>query len=512
MLSKKKLSVDFNNIGKMTQVKNINWRARLGRYFLSLLMVAGVFSLAFGQDEAAAVNGKKLYEENCATCHKIVGEMTGPQLYEAESRVPGGREKIYEWVKKPGALVKTDDYFKALYEKYNKTAMTAYPNFSNADIDGILDYVAEAGASAGTAKAGPQPPSLTEDEELTGLWNWVRLLIFLVVLLLGNIALQVARLRGVEILKGVDLDKLNSRLWLGFLVFGMAGAFWSIYVYKDTFIMSNSASEHGESIDFMFWITMAVAMIVFVGTNALLMWFAYKYPHGEGRKAKFYPENHKLELIWTVVPAIVLTILVVFGIRTWTNVMVADPPKDAFQVELNAQQFAWNLRYPGPDGKFGTINLHLIDEANNLLGVNFAEPVSHDDFMSNELYLPKGVPVILRIRSRDVLHSVHMPHFRVKMDAVPGMPTRFTLTPKYTTEEYREIMNDPEFEYELACAEVCGRSHYSMKRIIKVVEKDEYVKWLAEQSKSVPLYDPSVAYKGIDMEKVSQTADASLVQ
>lgn len=494
------------NFGMKTKTKTSVWTARISGAILSLLLLLSASSSVFAAD------GAKLFKENCATCHKVDKDMTGPALYKAENRISGGRDWIYGWVQNsPGMIAAGDEYAKEVYEKWNKVQMTAFPSFTNEDIDAILDYVAEEGArlEAGTGGVGPSGGvNLEDDEKVFGLWNWVRFLIFLVVLLLGNIALQIARLRGVELLKGVDLNKLNSRLWLGFMVFGLIAAAWSSIAFKDTYIHWESASVHGEEIDRMFWITMIVALIVFVFTNILLMYFAYKYRHDDNRKAKYYPENGKLELLWTVVPAIVLTILVVFGIRTWTNVMVNDPPADAYEVELNAQQFAWNLRYPGVDGEFGDINLHLIS-GNNLLGVNYAQPVSHDDFMANELYLPKGKPVILRIRSRDVLHSVHMPHFRVKMDAVPGMPTRFTFTPKYTTQEWRDRTGNQEFEFELACAEVCGRSHFSMKRIIKVVEEEDYIKWVKEQK---PMFDPAMTYKGIDMDVIERTADASRVE
>lgn len=491
------------DLGIKTKHETSGWMLRTMGAIFSLLLLIGTSSSAFAAD------GAKLFKENCATCHKIDKDMTGPKLYEAEKRIPGGRDWIYEWVRNsPKVISSGDEYAKTVYETWNKTQMTPFPSFTNEDIDAILDYIDVTGKDLINGPTGvPTGKPLEEDPGVFSLWNWLRFLILLVVLLLGNIALQIARLRGVELLKGVDLNKMNARLMIGFLVFGMIAALWSSFSFSDMYLYSEgSASEHGMEIDRMFWITMTVVMIVFVLTNILLFYFAYKYRHDENRKARYYPENHKLELIWTVVPAIVLTVLVVFGIKAWTGIM-AEPPADAYEVELNAQQFAWNLRYPGVDGEFGDINLHLID-GNNLLGVNFNQKEGQDDFMPNELYLPKGKPVILRIRSRDVLHSVHMPHFRVKMDAVPGMPTRFTLTPKYTTQEWRDKIGNQEFEFELACAEVCGRSHFSMKKIIKVVEEEEYLEWVKSQP---PMFDPSIAYKGIDQNAASHTADATQV-
>src|SRR5690606_18298201 len=113
----------------------------------------------------------------------------------------------------------------------------------------------------------------------------------------------------------------------------------------------------------------------------------------------------------------------------------------------------------------------------NEFGLDFTDRSSFDDFIPRELYLPKGRPVEIKIRARDVLHSFYLPHFRVKMDAVPGMPTRFGFTPTKTTEEMREETGNPDFNYELACAEVCGRGHFSMRMIVVVLEPEEYDKW-----------------------------------
>jgi cytochrome c oxidase subunit 2 len=101
--------------------------------------------------------------------------------------------------------------------------------------------------------------------------------------------------------------------------------------------------------------------------------------------------------------------------------------------------------------------------------------------MPRELHIPVGKPVEFRIRARDVLHSVFAPHFRLKMDAVPGMPTRFWFVPTKTTAEMRIETGNPDFNYEIACAEVCGRAHFSMRLIVVVEEPEEYEKWKAEQ-------------------------------
>ncbi len=438
-----------------------------------------VFSSLVAQDGAAGgtAAGEALFKANCQTCHRILEDFTGPMLKDAENRVPGGRAWIYEWVRNSnGVISKGDKYAIDLFKKWNNTPMTAYPNFTNEQIDQILDYVA-----AYKPKVASTATTSAPDPKLNSIWNWVRILMVVVVLLLFNIAILVSRARGVDVLKGLNVQATNAWGLLLFYFALQAGSIWLSFKYVSRFhLVLNPASEHGVDIDRMFWITMAVSYFVFVVVNFFLFYFGWKYGKGGPKKATYYPENHKLELLWTVVPALVLTALITFGIITWNRIMVHDPDLNAYNVELNAQQFGWNLHYPGVDNKLGDVDVHLIS-ADNFLGVNFSEAVSHDDFVANEIYLPKGKPVTLTIRSRDVIHAVHMPHFRVKMDAVPGMRTRFTFVPTKTTAEYRIEKNNPEFDYELACAEVCGKGHFAMQKKIIVVEEAEYLAWLKKQ-------------------------------
>src|SRR5690606_30562904 len=146
-----------------------------------------------------------------------------------------------------------------------------------------------------------------------------------------------------------------------------------------------------------------------------------------------------------------------------------------------AQQFAWTARYPGTsDNRLGKYDFRKIDDYNEF-GLDLTDKNSHDDFKALELHLPKGKEVLLKIRAKDVLHSVFLPHFRVKMDAVPGMPTQFKFTPTKTTAEMRAELGDPNFNYEMACTEICGRGHFSMRFPVIVEEVEEYEKWKASQ-------------------------------
>jgi cytochrome c oxidase subunit 2 len=186
-------------------------------------------------------------------------------------------------------------------------------------------------------------------------------------------------------------------------------------------------------------------------------------------------------LLWTTVPAIFLTILVVFGLKYWFK-MTNDAPKDAVLVEITGHQFAWDMRYPGADGKLGKKNYKLYNNpSGNTLGVDFEDPESWDDLHTTEMHLPLGKPVKLVINAMDVIHDVGLSHFRMKMDAVPGIPTTLWFTPKYTTEEMKKRTGNPNFVYEISCDQMCGKGHFSMRGVIVVESEADYNKWLASQ-------------------------------
>lgn len=305
------------------------------------------------------------------------------------------------------------------------------------------------------------------------------------ILLLLSIIWMVYRIQTlVSVVKGSDKkvatgsNKINAIMFVLFLIGATVLMFWYSIKEFDNYNLP-VASEHGVVTDQLFWITMAVTGIVFIITHILLFWFPYKYRYKEDRKASFYPDNNKLELIWTTVPAIVLALLVIGGWKAWSDI-TAPAPENSHVVEIMGYQFAWEVRYPGMDNVLGEHDYRLIN-ASNISGVDFSDKNALDDFSSPVVVIPKGEPVLFKIRARDVLHSVFAPHMRLKMDAVPGMPTRFWFTATKTTEEMRTELKDPEFVYEIACTEICGRGHFSMRKEIRVVEPDEYRKWLADQ-------------------------------
>lgn len=337
---------------------------------------------------------------------------------------------------------------------------------------------------------------------LLSLTKWLLILIFLLVLYSMSL---VIRLKKIDPFKDWNPSKVNGGLMLLFLIVGMIAAAWSSsYWYPKFALVIDPGSEHGVALDRMFWRTMIVSIAVVIITNTILFYFAWRYQQRPNQEALYYPHNNKLEVIWTVVPAIVMTILIADGVSNWHKIMDPDDEiKEAsIDVELTGHQFAWDIRYPGPDNELGQAHVKYIEGANTL-GLNFDDGKTHDDIITTEIHLPVGVPVHMHIRSMDVLHSATLAHMRVKMDAVPGMPTRFYFTPAVTTKEMREIKGDPEFEYEMSCQQICGGAHYNMRRVLVVETMEEYLEWLDSQK---PFY---ATYKEMNPGIETQTAEVS---
>jgi cytochrome c oxidase subunit 2 len=256
---------------------------------------------------------------------------------------------------------------------------------------------------------------------------------------------------------------------------------------------------------------------VFIVTQILLFWFAFKYQYSEKRKAFYFPHNNRLEVIWTVVPAIALTVLVGFGLYYWFQI-TGDAPKNSQVVEITGKQFNWIYRYPGKDNVFGKKYYKSIDDGkNNFLGLIWDDKAAQDDIVisSAEMYVIVNKPLKLIINSRDVVHDVGLSHFRLKMDAVPGIPTTLWFTPLYTTEEMRVKTGKPDFEYEISCNQICGKGHYSMRGVIKVVTADEFFLWRAKQAPAYTLIQQGAAQpaaQGTDSSANKATASVPVVQ
>ncbi len=233
------------------------------------------------------------------------------------------------------------------------------------------------------------------------------------ILLLGFvITFQIAKASEyVGILKGEKKNieqnnRINGFLMIVFLVLGLIGVYWCNELFKGK-ILGKAASDHGEKIDSMLYITIAITGIVFFITQIFLFWFSFKYQYSEKRKSFYFPHDNKLEVIWTVVPAIALTVLVGFGLLYWFRI-TGEAPKNALQVEVTGKQFGWIFRYPGKDGVFGKKYYQNISDAeNNSLGLLWDDPNTHDDIVVNQTaYVIVNQPLKFIINSRDVIHDV----------------------------------------------------------------------------------------------------------
>ncbi|MBC7946626.1 MAG: cytochrome c oxidase subunit II [Chitinophagaceae bacterium] len=303
---------------------------------------------------------------------------------------------------------------------------------------------------------------------------------FLITFQIAKASEYVAVLRGEEKAKK-QTNKVNAFLLLLFLIFGLIGVYYCNERLKGR-ILGDPASDHGVLIDRMLYITIAVTFVVFVITQVALFWFSYKYQQSDDRKAYYYPHNNKLELIWTVIPAIVLTVLVGFGIFYWFKI-TGKPPRNAMQVEIVGSQFKWEFRYPGKDSILGKKYYKKIT-GDNPLGQIWEDPANHDDiYVSGDpMHLIVNRPVQLVIGAKDVIHDVGLAHFRMKMDAVPGTPTTMWFTPTKTTAQMIKETGKSDFVYEISCDQMCGSGHTRMRGEIIVESQEEFDVWMAQQT------------------------------
>lgn len=286
-------------------------------------------------------------------------------------------------------------------------------------------------------------------------------------------------------------NQMNGKIMMLFLFSFFAFCFWQLFKYKDK-LLPVAASQHGAVTDWLFNFNMIIITIVFILTHIALFYFAFKYYGRRNGTARYYPHNNKLEMIWTVIPAIVLAIIIIYGLKAW-NTITQPASKNAIVVEVYAKQFDWTARYSGKDNQLGGFSYKLIN-ATNTLGLDSTDQKNWDDMIvRNEFHLPLGKEVEFKIRSQDVIHSVYLPHFRAQMNAVPGMVTMMHFTPTISTAQMREITKNPKFDYILLCNKICGSSHYNMQATIVIDTPEDYKIWLRKQ---VPFYNKQMALAG----------------
>ncbi len=417
----------------------------------------------------------------------------------------------------------------------------------------------------------------TPEKALSSKVNWAILIfVILMVMVLANafdISKYTAKITGRET---VNQNKVNAWVMLLFMIVGFAGVIWEFKYHGARILLNDSSSEHGISYDSMFTITLILTTIVFFITQFLLFLFSYRYAYNPNRKALYYAHNNRLEIVWTFIPAVVLTILVLRGHQTWRSVVYAEENyKGKIQhIEVFAYQFGWKARYSGEDGIMGKADYKFISGKNELglafepevdsllvelkkqiaddentiknlkttildgLKADFAaadglkdyknsesiqkeidainngdredelrasikrktkqiqriidikkDPKMYastftnaamDDIITQEIHIAKDSLVTLHFRSKDIIHSAWLPHFRAQMNVVPGMPTKFTFKPTKTTAEAK-AENGDDFDYYLYCNKICGVSHYKMRIKVVVESQAEVDAWLLTQ-------------------------------
>jgi cytochrome c oxidase subunit 2 len=253
------------------------------------------------------------------------------------------------------------------------------------------------------------------------------------------------------------------------------------------------ASAHGGQIDNMIGWVHVFMLILFVGWSgffiyALVRFRRSRHPVADYTGVKSHTSTY-LEVGVAVGEAI---LLFGFAIPLWAARVDRMPSEnEALVVQVTAEQFAWNIHYAGPDKKFGRTDIKLIDVQSNPLGLDRSDPAAKDDVTTlNQLYLPVNKPIILKLRSKDMIHSFGVPEFRVKQDAIPGLTIPIWFVPNVTTAEMRTRTGNNEFQYEIACAQLCGLGHAKMRGFVTVLSADEFQKWLDEKVKEQSAPDP----------------------
>lgn len=262
----------------------------------------------------------------------------------------------------------------------------------------------------------------------------------------------------------------GSVCFLTLLLFGFSSAFGqqrsgNLYWAPPNYTVGGQQIDN--ILNFIFWLT----LLVFIAVQAVLVFYLVKYRRRKGQTAHYSHGNNLLEVVWTSIPVLIFLGLAIYSNRVWAE-LHGDPPPDALQVNVSSFQFGWDFRYPGLDGKLGTVSIEKISNENRF-GVEESDEAGRDDFTSTEFVIPFGKPIHIILNSRDVIHSFYVPWFRLYQDAVPGRTISWV---------WFEVERPGNFE--LACSQLCGTGHYNMKAPIRVVSQEEFDKWYAEKVKA----------------------------
>ena len=350
-----------------------------------------------------------------------------------------------------------------------------------------------------------------------------------------------AKLRGREPYEISETENNINALLMLFSVVGLSSMFFylnSNFYDPSTFLPN--ASKHGIEVDKLLKINFIVISIAFLLCQVLLSWFAYKYRYNKKRRATHFAHSTKLELIWTILPAVVLVFLIGKGLIVWNLQMWPENDPNKLTIEIYSRQFDWTARFAGDDKTLGDANFTMIAD-DNILGVITPETIDkqlvkcqkdlkeldsllkysfpnekkykdlkkarrrknfqiqrviefknkskdteyktgYDDVvLQQEIHIPVDRTIELLFRSQDVIHAAYFPHFRVQMYTVPGVQTKFTFVPIVTTGAMRAKLGKPTFDYILYCNNICGAAHFNMQMKIVVDTPEDYAKWMKEQ-------------------------------
>ena len=314
---------------------------------------------------------------------------------------------------------------------------------------------------------------------LDNLMSIAKFLILIVLTLTLVVVNRIFRLTEFNPFGFLPANNLNAGLFVVFMVIGFSAFIWQI-LNQSHLILPEAASEHGKLIDEVFYITTIFILPAFFIFHILLFGFAWAFRSQPGVRASYVHENHKLELTFMGVVAVLMVSLGFLGVRAWNKYHYTESAQE-LQIAITGEQFQWRIRYAGKDGKLGTYNYRKL--VNNPYGLDSSDVAAKDDVVPSikEIYIPVGRQARFIIKAKDVMHGFYAPHFRAHVYAVPGMGTEVAFVPTITTAEMRKKLNNPEFNFELACSQLCGASHYNMRAVIVVVTDDEYQKWLSEQ-------------------------------
>jgi cytochrome c oxidase subunit 2 len=244
------------------------------------------------------------------------------------------------------------------------------------------------------------------------------------------------------------------------------------------------AATHGAQIDNLIGWIHVFMLVLFVGWGGFFVYALIRFRKSRNPVADYAGvRSHRSTYMEIGVAVVEAVLLFGFAIPIWAARVDRIPPEnEALVVQVTGEQFAWNIRYAGPDGVFGKTDIKLLDLQSNPLGVDRSDPPGKDDVTTvNQLYLPVNKPIIVKLKSKDVIHSFNVPELRVKQDAIPGLTIPIWFIPNVTTAEMRSRVGNPEFQYEIACAQLCGLGHYRMRAFVTVVTPEEFQKWLDEK-------------------------------